>query len=316
MRKIEAVISIDKLALCYIATGELIEKLSEKDENDVLVDEYDYDCFRLQRVPSEEAIYVNFFNVLIKFPKENGKSGCIERKFATLKTKPRSMEEGKKNYIWLYIENWVFYEVFLTIQRSKCNWLSCVDYIVDELGLIFNNITSMDIALDGNVNIAKRIKHAQFDDAYTVKLNGTFRRNKEEVLDNILHISTGDQIKLRTTTIVAKPQKKKDEKLSLKVYNKTNELEKSSKRYISKWVDINSTIYRTEITIGNENLKEFYAHKGECIPYELLLTTFANQSESQLILFEMMKYFSNRLLMFNYNPEHKGKGETLSIFEL
>ena len=28
----------------------------------------------------------------------------------------------------------------------------------------------MDIALDGNVNIAKRIKHAQFDDAYTVKL--------------------------------------------------------------------------------------------------------------------------------------------------
>lgn len=53
-------ISIDKLALCYIATSELIEKLSEKDENDVLVDEYDYDCFRLQRVPSEEAIYVNF----------------------------------------------------------------------------------------------------------------------------------------------------------------------------------------------------------------------------------------------------------------
>lgn len=309
MKKIKSVISVDKLTLCYLASSELIVRLNEINE---LIDTDG--CFRLVRIPIDEALFANCFRVLIKIPQENGECGYIEKEFATLKTKSHSKDGKKKNYVWLYIDNWVFYETFIVAYGNKCNWLSSVDYIADELKLVFNNITSMDIALDSNVNIANKIKRAQFNDDYMVKLNGTFRRDKGEILNNILYISTGDQIKMRTTSVVVKPLKQNG--LSLKVYNKTDELEKSSKEYIPKWINLNSTVYRTEVTLKNEHLKEFYAQKGESIPNELLLTTLANQNESQSVLSEMLHYFTDRLLMFNYNPEHKGKGKTLSIFEL
>lgn len=309
MKKVKSVISVDKLTLCYVATSELIVRLNEINE---LIDSDG--CFRLMRIPIDEALFANCFRVLIKIPQENGECGYIEKEFATLKTKSHSKDGKKKNYVWLYVDNWVFYETFIVAYGNRCNWLGSVDYIADELKLIFNNITSMDIALDSNVNFANKIKRAQFCDDYTVKLNGKIRRNREEILNNILYISTGDQIKMRTTSVVVKPLKQNG--LSLKVYNKTDELEKSSKEYIPKWINLNSTVYRAEVTLKNEHLKEFYAHKGESIPNELLLAILANQNESQSVLSEMLHYFTDRLLMFNFNPEHRGKGKTLSIFEL
>lgn len=143
---------------------------------------------------------------------------ALSKKLATLKTKLRSMDDSKVNYVWLYLENWVFYEVFGVYDGSKCNWLSSVDYIVDELGLRFNNITDLHISLDTNINFAKRIKHAQFSDDYKVILNGTLRSNKKEILGEILHIQTGDQCRLRTLTIYVNP--KKQDGLSLKIYDK------------------------------------------------------------------------------------------------
>ena len=300
MRKNKSVISIDKLTLCYRATDEVIEKLNEYEE---LVDSDD--CFTLVRVPSDEALFANSFHVMISF---DGSGRNHQRKFATLKTKLRSMEDNKVNYVWLYIENWVFYEVFGVYNSSKCNWLSSVDYIADELGLSFNNITVLHVALDTNINFAKKIKHAQFNDDYEVILNGKVRSDKKEVLDEILHIQTGDQCRLRTLTICINP--KKQDGLSLKIYDKKKELEKSNKKYIPQWNGLKDKDYRVELAIKNEHLKEFYQWKGEVVPDELLMTTLASQSQSQDLLFDMLLYFSNRLLRFRY------AGKPISIFQL
>ena len=62
MRKQEFVISIDKLTLCYRAKDEIIQELNECNE---LIDSDD--CFRLVRVPSDEALFANSFHILIKF---------------------------------------------------------------------------------------------------------------------------------------------------------------------------------------------------------------------------------------------------------
>ncbi|MFT0494912.1 hypothetical protein [Bacteroides thetaiotaomicron] len=134
------------------------------------------------------------------------------------------MDDSKVNYVWLYLENWVFYEVFGVYDGSKCNWLSSVDYIADELGLRLNNITDLHISLDTNINFAKRIKHAQFSDDYKVILNGTLRSNKKEILGEILHTQTGDQCRLRTLTIYVNP--KKQDGLSLKIYDKKKGIRK------------------------------------------------------------------------------------------
>lgn len=263
------------------------------------------DCFTLVRVPSDEALFANSFHVMVSF---DGSGRTHQKKFATLKTKLRSMGDDKVNYVWLYIENWVFYEVFGIYDSGKCNWLACVDYIADELGLSLNNITDLHVALDTNINFAKKIKHAQFNDDYEVILNGKARLDKKEVLDEILHIQTGDQCRLKTLTICISP--KKQDGLSLKVYDKKKELEKSNKKYIPQWNGLNDKDYRVELTIKNEHLKEFYQWKGEVIPNELLMATLASQSQSQNLLFDMLYYFSNRLLRFRYG------GKCISIFQL
>lgn len=301
MRKNKSVISIDKLTLCYRATDEVIKKLNEYDK----LEDSD-NSFTLVRVPSDEALFANSFHVMVSF---DGSGRTHQKKFATLKMKLHSMGEDRANYVWLYIENWVFYEIFAFYgKNNKCNWLSCVDYIADELGLSLNNITNLHVALDTNINFAKKIKHAQFSDDYEVILNGKVRSNKKEVLDEILHIQTGDQCRLRTLTVYISP--KKQDGLSLKVYDKKRELEKSNKNYIPQWNGLKNKNYRVEVAIKNEHLKEFYQWKGEVIPDELLMVTLASKLQSQDLLFDMLYYFSNRLLRFRYN------GKCISIFQL
>ncbi len=297
------VISIDKLTLCFRAKDEIIQKLSEFHE---LLDSDD--CFKLVRVKSDEALFANSFHVMLKFPYSDGRKGFFERKFATLKTKLRTIEDDKIDYVWLYIENWVFYEIFVVSNGSKCNWLSCVNYVANELELGLNNITDLHIALDSTVNFAKKIKHAQFCNDYNIILNGKMRSNKKEVLDEIKHVQTGDQCSLKTLSIYIKP--KKNDGLSLKIYDKKRELEKSNKKYIPNWNSLEDKNYRVELTLKNEHLKEYYQNNGWTTPDEALMVTLASQSESQEILFNMLYYFSNRLLRFRY------QGKTISIFEL
>lgn len=303
MRKNKSIISVDKLTLCYQAKDKLINKLSECNE---LTDSDD--CFYLERIPCDDALFSDSFNVIIKRTLFDGTGGLIKKKFATLRIKSHSMSENKINYVWLYIENWVFYETFTAIQ-GKHNWLACVDYIVDELELSFNNITSLDIALDTNINFAKRIKSAQFNDDYGVILNGTFRTDKKEVLNEIRYLQTADQCRMRTLSLYIVP--KKQDGLSLKVYDKKRELEKSKKSYIPKWNGLKNGDYRVELTLKNEHLKEFHKQHGEVIPDELLMATLASQQQSQEPLFDMLYYFSNRLLRF----KPKGR-KAISIFQL
>lgn len=301
MRKQDCVISIDKLTLCYRAKGEIIQKLNECNE---LIDSDD--SFKLVRVPSDEALFANSFHVMIKFPCDNGEQGFVVRKFATLKTKLRSMEDA--NYVWLYIENWVFYAVFGVYNGSKCNWLSCVIYLAGELELSLNNVTELHIAIDTTINFAKKIRHAQFSNDYEVILNGKLRADKNKILNEILHVQTGDQHRLKTLTIYINP--KKQDGLSLKIYDKKREMEKSNKEYISDWNGLKDKDYRVELSVKNEHLREYYQNKGSIIPEEGLIVTLASQSESQELLFDMLYYFSNRLLRFRY------AGKVISIFEL
>lgn len=301
MRKQDCVISIDKLTLCYRAKDEIIQKLNECNE---LIDSDD--CFKLVRMPSDEALFANSFHVMIKFPYSDGRKGFVERKFATLKTKLRSIEDA--NYVWLYIGNWVFYEVFGVYNGSKCNWLSCVNYLAGELELSLNNVTELHIAMDTTINFAKKIRHAQFCNDYDVILNGRLRSNKQEILNEILHVQTGDQSRLRTLTIYITP--KKQDGLSLKIYDKKRELGKSNKDYIPKWSGLKDKDFRVELSVKNEHLREYCQYRGESIPDEVLMVTLASQSESQELLFDMLYYFSYRLLRFRYD------GKVISIFEL
>ena len=123
-----------------------------------------------------------------------------------------------------------------------------------------------------------------------------------------MYVQTGDQHRLRTLTVYINP--KKQDGLSLKIYDKKLELEKSNKGYIPIWSGLEDKDYRVELSVKNEHLREYYQNKGRAIPDQALMVTLASQTESQGLLFDMLYYFSNRLLRFRY------EGKVISIFEL
>jgi len=299
MKGIKSMLSIDKLTLCYIANDELIDKLDNYDE----IDDTD-DCFRLKRIPSEDTLYMNGFNLMIKYPEKDAE-GTTWRKFGTLRTKNRSVKNN--SYVWIYFENWVFYETFIT-NSEKHSWFCLTDYVIDELELTFNNITELHICFDSNINFAKRVKKAQFNDDYEVILNGKCRFDKEEILKEILYLQTGNQKRMKTISAYIHPQVK--DGLSLRIYDKSEELKKSNKSYIKTWIDMDNNIHRVEVTTKNEHIKEYYKEKSPEMKDETLIRLFASQQESQPILAEMIEYFANRLLRFRY------KGNPISIFQI
>ena len=84
----------------------------------------------------------------------------------------------------------------------------------------------------------------------------------------------------------------------------------SNKGYIPIWSGLEDKDYRVELSVKNEHLREYYQNKGRTIPDQALMVTLASQTESQGLLFDMLYYFSNRLLRFRY------EGKVISIFEL
>lgn len=267
---------VDKLAICYTATDEVATQIKAM-TNEI------FDCFRLVALPDNTSeIYTSSAAIMGDIPGEG------ERRVAVLNwgNKLLRNNENAKNYFWLYVENWLLYFQLY----KKINSIGILDYITDTLHLEFKHLTGLDVAVDSNVNFAQRVKKLIFDKKTTVILNNRVRSDKKEVLDEILYVQTGDQVRFRSLTIYVK-QKKPG--LTLKLYDKTHEIESSRKEYIRAWHDAKKRIYRAEVSLNREVLKDSKILAD--IPNERLLTELAG---NQQLLCDLFLEYSNRLLRF------------------
>ena len=241
---------IDKLKICYTLSDtsrlhELRENLLERFE----VQEWD---FHLRRIEGKH--FNNVYEIVYIFNKDNNPEDMEEQVFGTLQWGLRSdHDEAFKPYVWLYVDNSQFY---LKYDYSTNGRLMFLGYIEQMLGLVFNNITHLDLALDSSTNYSKALIKLIRDKDYYPIINGSKITDRKKLIEDILYIGVGNLERIKEYSLLIQ-QKKND--LSLNSYNKKREVENKSKKfYIMDRYENPNQLHRLEIRINSDVLKDFF----------------------------------------------------------
>lgn len=198
MRGIKAHLNVDKLTICYTMSDEIYMILKDSDV-------VDYNDFKMIRYKDPNKLFSDCFVIRCQNIDDN-KGKLIWYDFAYLKFNIRLFDsDAHTNYVWIYVDNKTLY----TPSYLGVSVIPELEYITNILGLIINNITSLDIAFDSNINYAKRIRKAVFNPSLKVILNGKIKSDTKEVLNEIIYLQKGNQERVTDLSVYIS-QKKKD----------------------------------------------------------------------------------------------------------
>lgn len=213
-----------------------------------------------------------------------------------------------KAYTFFEFENKALYTAFSLYPR-KYSVAGHLDYIASYLKLEHNNITSVEVALDCNVNVIHRLQKMIKDTTnYDMFYNGHLIKTNRR-LDNYMEIKGRSRDKVeKYPTIIFK--QKGDAGLSMKIYDKAKEMAGTEKQtYISDWLDFapSAAIYRMEITVKNMDIKDFCALTGHYEEEILMLLTTNNEW-----LCNLWGWCAHRLLFFR----NRDTGKEINMIDL
>lgn len=259
-------LNIDRLEVCYTAPKELIDSL----ENTTFWDRGEYRLSEVSRDKIETLLKIEVLT-----PREEVEWAV----FGWLRIGNKF--EGKEDtsrFCWIRLENEALY-------RGELPYLF---YIADDLGVEFHNITDIEIALDSNVNWFRRVKSAIREEELTPIILGKAYPDRRELISKILYIHTGDRLRYRTDSLSLRGGD-----ISLKLYDKGEEIETSGKDYIRESFGLRSGgIFRAEIKANNRALSDFCSASG-CSQYDIYM-----QLINRSLIFELWLYYANKLLRF------------------
>lgn len=296
--------TVDAFTACYLADEAVIQFL-----NSITYKDDFYYEFKLQRIEGAGLIFDNVIHVLVQNP--NTMEYML---FGKLCYSDKRKDIDGNTYVWFYIENQVFYTPFY----KDINILTFLKFTAEELQLVENNITTLDIALDININFPMKIKRAIQNKNLLPIVNRKAYDDEREQIKGVRFNYGCNQKRLLDATFYIK-QNTKDGGFELKGYDKSKELEMSQKDYIQKWVDMNR-FYRTELHLKKEPLQEFYEnnprlqmafgdYSTKLVP-SMILSRLADSNDD--LLAELFFEYANRLIRF----KDKTTGKILSIFEV
>ena len=158
-------------------------------------------------------------------------------------------------------ENSSLYTVFgVTANGAKANWVDMLLPIAEDMGMAFNNVTEVEVALDSTVNVIYRMRKLIKDvDGRKVEVGTTLKSYGE------YYERTREQLSRRPTLYFSQS---KDTDMSLRIYDKTTELREHSPEKAARyhdWLGWSDTdrIYRAEVTLHNTNVREFCERQGK-----------------------------------------------------
>jgi hypothetical protein len=133
-------------------------------------------------------------------------------------------------------------------------------------------------------------------------VNGTKITNRKQLIEDILYIGVGNLDRIKEYNVLV-AQKKKN--ISLNAYNKKREIEsKSHKQYILDNNGNPKKLYRLEVRINSDVLKDFFTREQIAYSPKIFL-------DKDCLLFFFMT-FLNRVLRF----QDKNGRKSYSILEL
>lgn len=291
--RFKSVILIDYLKLCYRQPEGLFEELTSPKGSII-----PRDCYDLLIIECDEQRILA--KVLIPAMGEPWSLG-------TLTLNNGSAFRGRA---FFEFENRSLYEVLNWLPDQKpASFIGLIEFVADDLGLEYNNCTRIDIALDTNLNvlarIRKRIRNVKELDLFLCRHKVT---DPDTKLDGYgeYYASTRKRLLKRPEIIIGQA---KDEGTRLKVYDKSRELQESrpdkAARYFNwlgaGWSADKDHIFRVEVSIRNEDLKDMWAKLSKDLRPEEWDMPFLLQIQTERILawyfcegLESLIYFRNK----------------------
>ena len=290
-------ISIDKLKLCYTLYED--SPLFELMEMPLDVYELPRWDFRLERTEGKYYDYI-YKIIYLERTSNSSNSEYDMQCFGTLRWGLKADKEGEMSgFVWIEMEN---KQLYLNYNYNTHNRLVYLEYIEEMLGLKFHNLTRLDLACDDNKNQSKRLIRAIRDEALIPIVNGTKVTDRDKLLEDILYIGVGSCRRIKEYSLIVQ-QKNGD--LRLSAYNKKREIESNSgKHYIAEANGNPNYLFRLEVRVNGDTLREYFQHLG----IEYNPTLFCNED----FLWRLFLDFSNRVLRFQ---TVKGK-QTLDVLDI
>lgn len=229
---------IDELKLCYEADMTLLDELGATGYGQSLeLGEYSF-----YRTASHHFKYA--YDVLID--EDDNREKVATARFG------RYGEEAESGYFFYRVENHVLYDY------DKLDYALAIP---EELGLSFHNFTSLDIAVDSKIDVARLIKRMWHRTDVTTIINGKAVRDRKAVLKPLRLVYSTSLDRLKGLTVYVKQSKairNKTKGVTVQAYNKKQEIAESShKDYINEFYGNPKRLYRLEVHLNNDEIKAY-----------------------------------------------------------
>ncbi len=244
-------IQLDAAVLCYeVVHPYYYEQLSSLDHGKSLV----IDEFRLYR--TEGRYFDNVYAIRLDNGTRDIEWGFLKFNLARGDEQNNTHASGNRK-VWFSLNNETLYSkdiYFLT-------------YIEQRLGLEFHHITSLDLCLDTPFSVSPLVKAYLHSKDVTTILNGKRIKDRDENRPEISYTTSGSlnkQDKYKTVNIKQRNAiKDKSRGITVLTYDKAAEISNASdKQYILDFYGNPKKLYRTEVHLNAEDIKNYVERLG------------------------------------------------------
>ncbi len=241
-------IVIDELKLCYLADQEQVESLVAVEVG--------------SSIQLNGYIFYRFLNERFRYFFEVVEDG---QQVAQMKFGHYTDAEDSPMYVYLKVMNPVLYD---------CERMTSLLAFPETMGMVFNNFTSIDLALDGGLNFPSVIKRLMRDKTMTTIINGKAVKNRKRVLKgvNFEYSTTLDRLNHPTVTIKQKKAiSNRCNGITVQAYDKKAEIDNcSDKQYILDHYGNPRRLYRLEVRLQYQELKDYFKKCNVCPTPEIV----------------------------------------------
>lgn len=282
-RKKQIKFNIDKLKVCYVQPDKLFKDFAKYQKDQTIY----RDGYDLYIIPDEDELHIRLSVVV----------GGILLGVLTLNNTRQC--EG---LCFFRFENRALYDM-LTMDVAtgqRYNLINVWDNIADDLGLVFNNITELEIACDTNFNLGAKVRKMVKDyQHYEMFANGKKISDPNRLIENYHETFSRSRKRLQKYPTIYFEQVRTDAPL-LRIYNKSDEIEsnENEKDYITKWNGF-APIYRMEVRLKSNSIKEFLKTYTPDADYPSVLQML----QAPHFLFSAWQFFTDRLVFFRKDGE-------------
>ena len=215
---------------------------------------------------TEGRYFNNVYAIQLKSDTRNAKWGCLKFNLAQNNKQNGTDTQGDEQTktdtvrlrkVWLSLNN-------ETLYNGGIHFATCIE---QRLGLSFHHVTTLDLALDTPFNVSRLIKSYAHNENITTILNGKRIANRDEDRPELTYTTSGSlnkQGKYLTVNIKQRNAiKDKTRGITVLTYDKAAEIRNASdKQYILEYYDNPKRLYRTEVHLNSEDVKNYQKRKG------------------------------------------------------